>query len=198
MNPYFVCFAIAAVLIAPLTVAVDAELGRRTRYRLRLLAAGLPMRRQYLRVLFSRRRVLVEERGLFTAKSEERALALPKVNAAIVRTLLSPKLWRCLLGGVKLERLMIRVALRDASRTALVYAAVATVLRSLNEAGKLPPTAGVSADFSGESTRLYASCIISVRTGRLLLTTATAGVLLLRALAAAKERTKEQSYAASH
>ena len=198
MNPYFCCFVIAAVLLAPLTVAVDVELGRRTRYRLRLLAAGMLMRRQYLRVLFSRRRVLVEEKGLFTEKSEERELSLPTVHPALVKALLSPKLWRCLLRGVRLRQLIARIAFRNAARTAIVYALMASVVRALNQAGRIPQSSHIAlqADFSGDSTRLNASGIISVRLGRLLLAAATAGVLILRALAA--EQVKERDYAASH
>ena len=203
MNPYLIALITYAAMIAPLTASLDARLGKRSWYRLRLLAIGIPMRQQRLRVLLRRRSVLIQEEGLFREKTEERQIELRRVNPVVIRALLSPKFLRMLFSGLDLRRLHVRarIATADAARTALLYALATTLLRVVQRLSKrkLHEQISIEADFSGTGTRVVASGIITVRLGRLLLAAAMAGVLITEGMIrkAAKDHAKEKPYAAA-
>ena len=191
MNPYLMAFSIYALLIAPVTLHASVRVGRQVRYRLRVQAAGLPFIRK------------TEE----PTPQEERTVH----EEDVARTLSEPWLWPALraIGLKRLKRLLravhlesaylhVRFSFDDAAATALSYAALQTLLRTLACAGALPRTleGRVEMDFRAEGTEVFASGIIGARLGSLGMAAIQLGAALL-AERARLNRTEEETYAAA-
>ena len=191
MNPYLLAFSIYALLITPVTLHASVRVGRQVRYRLRVQAAGLPFIRK------------TEE----PPPQEERTVH----EEDVARTLSEPWLWPALraIGLKRLKRLLrvvhlesaylhVRFSFDDAAATALSYAALQTLLRTLACAGALPRTLGgrVEMDFRAEGTEVFASGIIGARLGSLGMAAIQLGAALL-AERARRNRTEEETYAAA-
>lgn len=191
MNPYLMAFSIYVLLITPVTLHASVRVGRQVRYRLRVQAAGLPFIRK------------TEE----PPPQEERTVH----EEDVARTLSEPWLWPALraIGLKRLKRLLravhlesaylhVRFSFDDAAVTALSYAALQTLLRTLACAGALPRTLGgrVEMDFRAEGTEVFASGIIGARLGSLGMAAIQLGAALL-AERARRNRTEEETYAAA-
>ena len=191
MNPYLMAFSIYALLITPVTLHASVRVGRQVRYRLRVQAAGLPFIRKTKEPSPQEERTVHEE--------------------DVARTLSEPWLWPALraIGLKRLKRLLravhlesaylhVRFSFDDAAATALSYAALQTLLRTLACAGALPRTLGgrVVMDFRAEGTEVFASGIIGARLGSLGIAAIQLGAALL-AERARRNRTEEETYAAA-
>lgn len=191
MNPYLMAFSIYVLLITPVTLHASVRVGRQVRYRLRVRAAGLPFIRK------------TEE----PPPQEERTVH----EEDVARTLSEPWLWPALraIGLKRLKRLLravhlesaylhVRFSFDDAAVTALSYAALQTLLRTLACAGVLPRTleGRVEMDFQAKGTEVFASGIIGARLGSLGMAAIQLGAALL-AERARRNRTEEETYAAA-
>ena len=191
MNPYLLSFSIYALLITPVTLHCSVRVGKAVRYRLRIQAAGLPFIRKTKEPSPQEERTVHEE--------------------DVARTLSEPWLWPALraIGLKRLKRLLravhlesaylhVRFSFDDAAATALSYAALQTLLRTLACAGALPRTLGgrVEMDFRAEGTEVFASGIIGARLGSLGMAAIQLGAALLGERAR-RNRTEEETYAAA-
>ena len=191
MNPYLMAFSIYALLITPVTLHASVRVGRQVRYRLRVQAAGLPFIRKTKEPSPQEERTVHEE--------------------DVARTLSEPWLWPALraIGLKRLKRLLravhlesaylhVRFSFDDAAATALSYAALQTLLRTLACAGALPRTleGRVEMDFQAKGTEVFASGIIGARLGSLGMAAIQLGAALLGARAR-RNRTEEETYAAA-
>ena len=92
----------------------------------------------------------------------------------------------------------MRFSFDDAAATALCYAAVQTLLRTLACAGVLPRVLDgrVEMDFQAKGTEVFASGIISARLGSLGMAAIQLGAALLGERAR-RNRSEEETYAAA-
>ena len=163
MNPYLLCLSAYALLILPLTLRFRLRLGKRSGYRFRVQAAGLP---------FVRRRTTDDRRDERPLREKTVATTLAAVDPALLRACLSPTVISRALRAVRVEalRLDARFDFADARRTAVWYAALSTALRTAALTGALPPrfSAGLTAGFAGSGTELLFQGILTLRLGSLL------------------------------
>ena len=191
MNPYLLAFSIYALLITPVTLHCSVRVGKAVRYRLRIQAAGLPFIRKTKEPPPQEERTVHEED---VARTLSEPWIWPAIRAVGLRRL------KRLLRALHLESayLHVRFSFDDAAATALCYAAVQTLLRTLACAGVLPRVLDgrVEMDFQAKGTEVFASGIISARLGSL----GMAAIQLSAALLgerARRNRTEEETYAAA-
>lgn len=191
MNPYFMVFALYALIISPVTLHASVRIGRGVRYRILLQFSGLPVINRSFDGERQREKRVKDRDVAGALKPDTFRAAKAIAHSQAVRHL--PRLFRW-------EGLHVRVRLSfdDAAATAMSFAglhAVANVARAL--APNAPLTGRVEADFQGRGSELYARCIVSARLGSL----GYAAIVLASILMEARERrspTEERSYAASH
>lgn len=191
MNPYLLAFSIYALLITPVTLHCSVRVGKAVRYRLRIQAAGLPFIRKTKEPPPQEERTVHEED---VARTLSEPWIWPAIRAVGLRRL------KRLLRAIHLESayLHVRFSFDDAAATALCYAAVQTLLRTLACAGVLPRVLDgrVEMDFQAKGTEVFASGIISARLGSLGMAAIQLGAALL-AERARRNRTEEETYAAA-
>ena len=191
MNPYLLAFSIYALLITPVTLHVSVRVGRQVRYRLRVQAAGLPFLRKI-------KEPQPQEEHTVHEEDVARTLSEPWIWPAL--RAIGLKRLRRALHAVHLESayLHVRFSFDDAAATALCYAALQTLLRTLACAGALPRTLDgrVEMDFRAEGTEVFTSGIIGARLGSLGMAAIQLGAALLGARARLN-RTEEETYAAA-
>lgn len=131
MNPYLLAFSIYALLITPITLHVSVRVGRQVRYRLRVQAAGLPFLRKI-------KEPQPQEEHTVHEEDVARTLSEPWIWPAL--RAIGLKRLRRALHAVHLESayLHVRFSFDDAAATALCYAALQTLLRTLACAGPCP------------------------------------------------------------
>lgn len=184
MNPYFWCFSAYATLIAPLALCFRLRLGRRSGYRVRLQAAGLP---------FARKRTSQKDEDERPIQEESVVEAIASANWPLIRAIVSggvlPKLWAAL--HWESLSLCARFSSGDAAQTALGFSSLRTLLETLEAAHGLPAffTWRAEADFKAEGTEWLLQGIAMARLGSLLPVAA--------ALAAAWARERRRSLAVS-
>ena len=181
MNPYLLAFSIYALLITPITLHVSVRVGRQVRYRLRVQAAGLPFLRKI-------KEPQPQEEHTVHEEDVARTLSEPWIWPAL--RAIGLKRLRRALHAVHLESayLHVRFSFDDAAATALCYAALQTLLRTLD--GR------VEMDFRAEGTEVFTSGIIGARLGSLGMAAIQLGAVLLGARAR-RNRTEEETYAAA-
>ena len=191
MNPYLLAFSIYALLITPVTLHCSVRVGKAVRYRLRIQAAGLPFIRKTKEPPPQEERTVHEED---VARTLSEPWIWPAIRAVGLRRL------KRLLRAIHLESayLHVRFSFDDAAATALCYAAVQTLLRTLACAGVLPRglDGRVEMDFQAKGTEVFASGIISARLGSLGMAAIQLGAALLGERAR-RNRTEEETYAAA-
>ena len=191
MNPYLLAFSVYALLITPVTLHGSVRVGRAVRYRLRVQAAGLPFVRRTKEPPPQEERTVHEED---VARTLSEPWIWPAIRAVGLRRL------KRLLRAIHLESayLHVRFSFDDAAATALCYAAVQTLLRTLACAGVLPRVLDgrVEMDFQAKGTEVFASGIISARLGSLGMAAIQLGAALLGERAR-RNRTEEETYAAA-
>lgn len=191
MNPYLLAFSIYALLITPVTLHCSVRVGKAVRYRLRIQAAGLPFIRKTKEPPPQEERTVHEED---VARTLSEPWIWPAIRAVGLRRL------KRLLRAIHLESayLHVRFSFDDAAATALCYAAVQTLLRTLACAGVLPLVLDgrVEMDFQAKGTEVFASGIISARLGSLGMAAIQLGAALLGERAR-RNRTEEETYAAA-
>lgn len=191
MNPYLLAFSIYALLITPVTLHCSVRVGKAVRYRLRIQAAGLPFIRKTKEPPPQEERTVHEED---VARTLSEPWIWPAIRAVGLRRL------KRLLRAIHLESayLHVRFSFDDAAATALCYAAVQTLLRTLACAGVLPRVLDgrVEMDFQAKGTEVFASGIISARLGSLGMAAIQLGAALLGERAR-RNRTEEETYAAA-
>ena len=191
MNPYLLAFSIYALLITPVTLHCSVRVGKAVRYRLRIQAAGLPFIRKTKEPPPQEERTVHEED---VARTLSEPWIWPAKRAVGLRRL------KRLLRAIHLESayLHVRFSFDDAAATALCYAAVQTLLRTLACAGVLPRVLDgrVEMDFQAKGTEVFASGIISARLGSLGMAAIQLGAALLGERAR-RNRTEEETYAAA-
>lgn len=191
MNPYLLAFSIYALLITPVTLHCSVRVGKAVRYRLRIQAAGLPFIRKTKEPPPQEERTVHEED---VARTLSEPWIWPAIRAVGLRRL------KRLLRAIHLESayLHVRFSFDDAGATALCYAAVQTLLRTLACAGVLPRVLDgrVEMDFQAKGTEVFASGIISARLGSLGMAAIQLGAALLGERAR-RNRTEEETYAAA-
>ena len=191
MNPYLLAFSIYALLITPVTLHCSVRVGKAVRYRLRIQAAGLPFIRKTKEPPPQEERTVHEED---VARTLSEPWIWPAIRAVGLRRL------KRLLRAIHLESasLHVRFPFDDAAATALCYAAVQTLLRTLACAGVLPRVLDgrVEMDFQAKGTEVFASGIISARLGSLGMAAIQLGAALLGERAR-RNRTEEETYAAA-
>ena len=147
MNPYLLAFSIYALLITPVTLHCSVRVGKAVRYRLRIQAAGLPFIRKTKEPPPQEERTVHEED---VARTLSEPWIWPAIRAVGLRRL------KRLLRAIHLESayLHVRFSFDDAAATALCYAAVQTLLRTLACAGVLPRVLDgrVEMDFQAKGT----------------------------------------------
>ena len=191
MNPYLLAFSIYALLITPVTLHCSVRVGKAVRYRLRIQAAGLPFIRKTKEPPPQEERTVHEED---VARTLSEPWIWPAIRAVGLRRL------KRLLRAIHLESayLHVRFSFDDAAATALCYAAVQTLLRTLACAGVLPRVLDgrVEMDFQAKGTEVFASGIISARLGSLGMAAIQLGAALLGERAR-RNRTEVETYAAA-
>ena len=191
MNPYLLAFSIYALLITPVTLHCSVRVGKAVRYRLRIQAAGLPFIRKTKEPPPQEERTVHEED---VARTLSEPWIWPAIRAVGLRR------FKRLLRAIHLESayLHVRFSFDDAAATALCYAAVQTLLRTLACAGVLPRVLDgrVEMDFQAKGTEVFASGIISARLGSLGMAAIQLGAALLGERAR-RNRTEEETYAAA-
>ena len=191
MNPYLLAFSIYALLITPVTLHCSVRVGKAVRYRLRIQAAGLPFIRKTKEPPPQEERTVHEED---VARTLSEPWIWPAIRSVGLRRL------KRLLRAIHLESayLHVRFSFDDAAATALCYAAVQTLLRTLACAGVLPRVLDgrVEMDFQAKGTEVFASGIISARLGSLGMAAIQLGAALLGERAR-RNRTEEETYAAA-
>ena len=191
MNPYLLAFSIYALLITPVTLHCSVRVGKAVRHRLRIQAAGLPFIRKTKEPPPQEERTVHEED---VARTLSEPWIWPAIRAVGLRRL------KRLLRAIHLESayLHVRFSFDDAAATALCYAAVQTLLRTLACAGVLPRVLDgrVEMDFQAKGTEVFASGIISARLGSLGMAAIQLGAALLGERAR-RNRTEEETYAAA-
>ena len=191
MNPYLLAFSIYALLITPVTLHCSVRVGKAVRYRLRIQAAGLPFIRKTKEPPPQEERTVHEED---VARTLSEPWIWPAIRVVGLRRL------KRLLRAIHLESayLHVRFSFDDAAATALCYAAVQTLLRTLACAGVLPRVLDgrVEMDFQAKGTEVFASGIISARLGSLGMAAIQLGAALLGERAR-RNRTEEETYAAA-
>lgn len=191
MNPYLLAFSIYALLITPVTLHCSVRVGKAVRYRLRIQAAGLPFIRKTKEPPPQEERTVHEED---VARTLSEPWIWPAIRAVGLRRL------KRLLRAIHLESayLHVRFSFDDAAATALCYAAVQTLLRTLACAGVLPRVLDgrVEMDFQAKGTEVFASGIISARLGSLGMAAIQLGAALLGERAR-RNRSEEETYAAA-
>lgn len=191
MNPYLLAFSIYALLITPVTLHCSVRVGKAVRYRLRIQAAGLPFIRKTKEPPPQEERTVHEED---VARTLSEPWIWPAIRAVGLRRL------KRLLRALHLESayLHVRFSFDDAAATALCYAALQTLLRTLACAGVLPRVLDgrVEMDFQAKGTEVFASGIISARLGSLGMAAIQLGAALLGERAR-RNRTEEETYAAA-
>ena len=191
MNPFLLAFSIYALLITPVTLHCSVRVGKAVRYRLRIQAAGLPFIRKTKEPPPQEERTVHEED---VARTLSEPWIWPAIRAVGLRRL------KRLLRAIHLESayLHVRFSFDDAAATALCYAAVQTLLRTLACAGVLPRVLDgrVEMDFQAKGTEVFASGIISARLGSLGMAAIQLGAALLGERAR-RNRTEEETYAAA-
>ena len=191
-NFYFLFFTAYAVLITPITLRLGLRLGKDAGYSVRVQAAGMP---------FARRRSEDDRAEELPIREQEVARTLASTNFALVRAALDLKALRRLLRAVHLESLHIRArfSFADASRTALCFAAVRTLLQTLRTCGVPMSRLGghVTANFDGQGSEVLIRGIVAARLGSLGLAAILFGAAFIRAHAK-QARLEEEPYATSH
>lgn len=183
MNPYFWLFSLYAFLITPIRVHVSVRIGKGVWYRVRLQAAGLP---------FVRKTDAPEAEEPVQQEDVARTLSGWQPFVQLVREGEVQKALRV----IHMETLYVhaRFSFNDAALTALCYAGLHTLLRTLFHCGLSPRALSgrVEADFDGRGTQLFVRSIISARLGSLV----PAAIRLWTAYAK-HARLKEETYAAA-
>lgn len=162
MNPYFICFSLYSLLIMPLTLQFRLRLGKRSGYRLRLQAAGLP---------FVRKRTSEDNQDEQPIEEREVARTLAETDLALVRAALRKpvlkKVWHTL--HWKELRLYALFSFSDAAQNALAFCLSQTLLQTLASTGALPPafTWQTEVDFNGRGTEALFQGIVTFRLGSL-------------------------------
>ena len=192
MNPYFVFFALYALVISPVRAHVSVRVGHGVRYRVLLQISGLP---------FLRKTDAGDPKRERPVRESDVAGALSGETVALIRAVCKSHALSRALRMLRFEGLHLhaRLSFEDAALTALCYTGARVLLQTLLS---LPGPAGrlsgrVEADFRGEGAEVYARCIVSARLGSL----GVAAIALLAAYAAARGKqaqTEEEGYAASH
>lgn len=183
MNPYFWLFAVYAVLITPVTFQGWVRLEKELDWQLQIRIAGMPLLR-------------VEKTG--AAKRRKAAELLAHADAGLLRSLLREGDIRHFFRAFQLERLdlYLRLSLNDAALTAMLYAAVRTLLHTLAVCGALPRKVGgrVEADFELHHSQMNIGGIFACRLGKLGLAAIRLGMAVLRQKRLSAE---EETYAAA-
>ncbi|MDD3336976.1 MAG: hypothetical protein PHI98_15955 [Eubacteriales bacterium] len=189
MNFYLFFFSLYGVMILPLTLRFRLRLGKKSGYRLRMQAAGLP---------FVRKRTSDDHRDEQPIQEKEVAQTLASADLALLRAALNRQVLRRIFSMLKCTELELygRFSFDDASLTALAFCGLTTVLGTLKRIGVLPDVFfwRLEADFKAEGTEILVQGIIRLRLGSLLPATALFARTYLRAKG---RRSKEEAYAAA-
>lgn len=193
VNLYFLFFSAYALLITPITVRWSLRLGRRSGYRVRVQAAGLP---------FVRKREdddPAEERPI---REQDVAESLASADRALLRAALDPRVRQRALRCLRLQKLFVyaRFSFEDACATALCYAAARTAVQTLALCHPAPGVLSgrVEADFHAKGSEVLVRGIVGARLGSLGLTAILFGAAFIRQRGR-QSRAKEEQYAtASH
>lgn len=193
MNLYFLFFSAYALLITPITVRWSLRLGRRSGYKVRVQAAGLP---------FARKRSEDDAKGERPIREQDVAKSLASADVPLLRTALQSHLRKRVARCLRLKRLTVyaRFSFDDACMTALCYAAARTVLQTAALCRPAPGVLGgrVEADFRAQGSELLIQGISGARLGSLGLTAILFGAAVIRERGR-QSRAKEEQYAtASH
>lgn len=163
MNPYFICFSLYSLLMMPLTLQFRLRLGKRSGYRLRFQAAGLP---------FVRKRTTADRRDEQPLGEREVAHALAETNLTLARAALSKPVLKSVWRSLRWRELRLHAlfSFSDAAQTALCFRLSSILLQALSAAGALPPAFACQTelDFGGRGTEVLFQGIVTFRLGSLL------------------------------
>lgn len=186
MNLYFWFFLLYAVLITPVGVQVHVRVGRGIHCRIRIQAAGVPILRRW-----DQADDQPEERLRTTdiMKNWDLALAVGLLRDGHIQRALQSLDWR----GLELQA---HLSFGDAAATAMIYAALQTLLKTIRYCCSLPVRGQITADFEGKGTQISFRCIAGARLGKI---TAEAIRLWLAANGTRAKRlmAEEENYAAA-
>ncbi|MCI5956144.1 MAG: hypothetical protein MRZ54_04100 [Clostridiales bacterium] len=192
MNPYFLFFSLLALLGTPVSLHAGMRVGRELTYQIRVQAAGLPFMRRTGEEDRSQEQPVRQEDVARTVAETD-----PQLVLCAVKTVLSKRLFRL----IHLESVYVhaRLSFDDAALTALLFAAVRTVLETLAYCSAFPGklTGRMEADFHANGSELFVRGIFMARLGSLLYAAAVVGAAIIKARAA-QARMEEETYAASH
>ena len=187
MNWYFWGFALYALWITPVTANVSLRLGDGVRYRVKLQAAGLPLMKH------TQDEEAEDEKKLDGSKAMKGMFSL---DAPVLLALLREGHLSRALRAWHIERLYLhgKISQQDAAHTALLFALMRTVLRSLLVCGSIQRKlhGRVQADFQAEGSQLFIRCILAARLGNLVMS----AIRFAMAIRQIQSR-KEESYAAA-
>ncbi len=192
MNYYLLFFSVYAVLIAPVTFRFSLRLGKRAGFGFRFQLFGLPI---------MRKRKPDDLEGERPIHEREFTKAVAASDAALIKALISPDLWRRLFSSAELHNLTLhaRLSFDDACKTALWYSLSREIWRTLTQClprrGKLK--GHIEADFSGKGTEVLLRGIIGARLGSIGFTALIFGALYLSKRAAMQTAEEEKHAAAS-
>lgn len=188
MNVYFLFFSAYALLITRITLHVSLRLGKRSGYRVRMQAAGVPF-------MYHKQDDPALEHPIC---ERDVAQTLASTNLAPLRALLKKRVRMQIKRSFHMEELSVkaRISFENVAATALCFMAVRTLLETLSFCRLTPKTfsSHIEANLHQQSSEVLFHCIVSARLGSLGLAAILFGAAFIRARSK-HAQSEEEGYA---